>query len=604
MQTIFYLLVVLALVIFVWWLSCLIWFKPWSIKHLYMRLFWQMGANNPELLTMLGLLENFGIRGHNARLADLSEAKIDKDYAHLEHGLKLLRSYPRKNQSPTTLLSTDILDWFMDDQFRTKPFRHHDYPFNQMFGLQSETPNFMMTIHPMGSLRDARDYLKRLGKFGIKFDQALEGMRIREQKGCFPPRFVIQRILNEMTSFSSVPARENGLYTVFAEKLSKIKASSTQRDELLSAVEIEIDRTVYPAYNQLIEYFSELEPKAGLEDGVWKLPNGEAYYAHLLRSNTTTDLTPEHVHEMGLQEVARIETEMGIILKQLGYMDVKNAPRFLKELSREERFHFPNTEKGRADCLAEYERILKEIDQKLGTVFDIRPRAALKVERVPEFREKTSADAYYQMPDMGGKRPGVFYANLRDMDGIHKFGMKTLAYHEGIPGHHFQISIALELRGVPFFRRMVPFTAFDEGWALYSEKLAREQGAYKDDPYGELGYLDSELFRAVRLVVDTGIHQTCWTRQQAIDYMLDHSASSEESVISEIERYIVMPGQACSYKIGEIKMVELRAKAIRALGEKFDLRKYHNVILQNGAMPLSLLEQVVDGYIQKELSPA
>jgi uncharacterized protein (DUF885 family) len=600
MQTILYPVIAVALVIFLWWLICLIWFKPWNIKHLYMRLFWQMGSDNPELLTMLGILENFGIRGHNSKLADVSEANMDKNYALLERGLKLLRSYSRDRQSSATLLSTDILDYFMDDQYRSKLFRHHDYPFNQMFGMQSETPNFMLTIHPLGSLRDARDYIKRLGKFGVKFDQALEGMRIREQKGCIPPQFVIRRVLDEMIAFLGAPARENPLYTVFAEKISKSKIAPAQREQLLSDVATGIERTVYPAYKRLIEYFTILEPKAGLDDGVWKLPDGDAYYAHMLRSNTTTDLSPERVHEMGLQEVARIETEMADILNHLGYQDVKNAPRFLKELSREERFHYPNTEAGRADCLADYGRILDEIDQSLGNVFDMRPKAALKVERVPEFREKTSADAYYQIPDMGGKRPGVFFANLRDMDGVHKFGMKTLAYHEGIPGHHFQLAIAQELRGLPFFRKLVPFTAYAEGWALYAEKLAREQGAYKDDPYGELGYLDSELFRAVRLVVDTGIHQTRWTRQQAIDYMLDHTAASQESVISEIERYIVMPGQACAYKIGEIKMVALREKAIRALGEQFDLRKFHNVILQNGAMPLALLEQVVDAYIASQ----
>jgi len=219
------------------------------------------------------------------------------------------------------------------------------------------------------------------------------------------------------------------------------------------------------------------------------------------------------------------------------------------------------------------------------------------VERVPEFREKTSAGAYYQMADLSGKRPGVFYANLRDMNEVHKFGMKTLAYHEGIPGHHFQLSIAQELKGVPFFRRLVPFTSYAEGWALYAEKLAREIGMYQDDPYSELGYLDSELFRAVRLVVDTGIHQMKWTREQAIEYMEAHTASAHESVVSEIERYIVMPGQACAYKIGEIKMVALREKARQELGGKFDLRQFHDVVLKNGAVSLTILEELVDDYI-------
>jgi uncharacterized protein (DUF885 family) len=589
--------------IVIWWLVCLIWLKPWNIKHLYMRLFWQLGSSNPELLTMLGLLERIGVRGHNSKLADVSEAKYDKDYTRLERGLRSLRSYSRKRQSPEILLSTDILDWFMDDQVRYKPFRHHDYPFNQMFGVQSETANFMLTIHPINNVRDARDHVKRLSKFGVKFNQGLEGMRIREKKGVIPPQFVIRRILDEMIAFSEMPASKNALYTVYEEKLAKIKITPIRRQKLLEAVEIEIRDSVFPAYKKLIEYFSYLEPIANQDDGVWKLPDGEAYYAQTLRNSTTTEFSADQIHDMGIKEVARIENEMKNLLNYLGYKDVKNAPQFLKKLSDEERFHYPNTDEGREESLKAYGRILEEIDVSISPVFDVRPKAALKVERVPKFRELTSAGAYYQMPDMGGKRPGVFFANLRDMKEVHKFGMKTLAYHEGIPGHHFQLAIAQELRGLPFFRKLVPFIAYAEGWALYAEKLAREQGAYKDDPYGELGYLDSELFRAVRLVVDTGIHQMRWTRQKAIDYMLSHTAASLESVTSEIERYIVMPGQACSYKVGEIKIVAMREKAIQALGEKFSLRNFHNVILQNGAMSLSLLEQVVDAYIQKELAP-
>jgi len=303
------------------------------------------------------------------------------------------------------------------------------------------------------------------------------------------------------------------------------------------------------------------------------------------------------VHAIGLAEVERIEGEMKAILTRLGYPAVENAPRKLQALAKEERFLYPNTDEGRSQALADYQRILDDINAGLDPLFAVRPKAALKVERVPEFREKTSAGAYYHPADLGGGRPGVFYANLRDMNEVSKFGMKTLTYHEGIPGHHFQLAIAMELRGVPFFRRLVPFTAYAEGWALYAEKLVRENGFYKDDPYSELGCLDAELFRAVRLVVDTGIHAMHWTRQQAIDYMQGHTAQALESVVSEVERYIVMPGQACAYKIGELKLLELRQKARQTLGDRFDLRQFHNVILKNGSMPLSLLEQVVDEYI-------
>jgi len=597
-MTIVYILLAIIVILLAWFVIALIWGKPWSIKLLYTRTFLHFALKGPELLTMLGILEKFGLHAHNARLSDASVSNETKMYRWLKRDLAILRSYSRQHQSPGTLLSTDIMDWFLDDLARTEKFRFHDYPLNQMFGVQSELPNFMMTMHPLVSKLEARNYIKRLNRFGVKFDQVLEGLKIREEKGILPPRFVIRRVLDEMTAFVGKPAQENPLYTVFKDKLTALKkVSPGDLESLLAAAETAITQTVYPAYQRFIAYFTGLVHKATNDDGVWKLPDGDEYYAHCLRSNTTTQYTPEQVHEIGLKEVTRIEGEMLGILEKLGYKDVKNAPKQLAEFGKEARFLYPNTDEGRRLVLAEYQRILDEMDAGLGPYFAVRPKAALKVERVPEFREKTSAGAYYQPAAMGGGRPGVFYANLRDMNEIQKFGMKTLSYHEGIPGHHFQIAIAQELKGVPFFRRMVPFTAYVEGWALYAEKLAREIGFYKDDPFGELGYLDSELFRAVRLVVDTGIHHKQWTRLQAIEYMEAHTASAPESIVSEIERYIVMPGQACAYKIGEIKIVELRDHARQALGDKFDLRKFHDVVLKNGNLPLNLLERVVEAYI-------
>ncbi len=600
-MTIVYILLGLFVLLVAWFFIALIWGKPWNVKGLYARTFLKFALKGPELLTMLGILEKFGLHGHNAKLSDASEAFQDKMFAFVRRDLGLLQRYPRKRQDKITLLSTDIMAFFLDDIARTERFRHHDYPLNQMFGIQSEMPNFMMTLHPVVSKLEGRNYLKRLSRFGVKFDQVMEGLVIREKKGILPPKFVIRRVLDEMTAFAEKPAKENPLYTVFKDKLEKLpKVSARDRESLLAEAEAEINRIVYPAYQKFIAYFTELEKKATADDGVWKLPDGAAYYAQCLRSNTTTDYTPEQIHATGLKEVARIEGEMAVILEKLGHKNVKNAPKKLAEFTKEERFLYPNTDEGRAAALAEYQRILDEVDAALEPYFNVRPKAGLKVERVPEFREKTSAGAYYQLGDLTGSRPGVFYANMRDMNEVHKFGMKTLSYHEGIPGHHFQISIAQELKGVPFFRRMVPFTAYAEGWALYAEKLAREIGMYKNDPYSELGYLDSELFRAVRLVVDTGIHHKKWTREQAIEYMEAHTASAYETVVSEIERYIVMPGQACAYKIGEIKMVELRDKAKKALGDKFDLRQFHDVVLKNGSMPLNILEQVVEAYIALE----
>jgi len=599
MEPITILLIVAGIALLAWFIISLIWGKPWSVQLLYLRTFLGFALTGPELLTMLGILEKFGIHAHNAKLSDESVAHETKILQFLKRDLRILRSYNRERQAPPTRLSSDIMEWFLDAEARGERFRFHDYPVNQMFGIQSQLPAFMLSLHPVISRLEGRNYIKRLNRFGVKFDQVLEGLRIREERGILPPRFVIRRVLDEMTAFVGQPATENPLYTVFRDKLAKLeRLSQADREALLAGAADAIQRTVYPAYQKLIAYFTALEPRATDDDGVWKLPDGAAYYAHRLRSNTTTEFTPEEVHAIGLQEVARIEGEMAAILQGLGHSPEPSAPRKLAELAQEERFQYPNTDEGRQACLDDYQRILDEMNARLDPYFATRPKGTLKVERVPEFREKTSAGAYYQPGDLGGARPGVFYANLRNMAEVHKFGMKTLAYHEGIPGHHFQLTIAQELRGVPIFRRMLPFTAYAEGWALYAEQLAREIGAYADDPYGELGYLDSELFRAVRLVVDTGIHHKQWTREQAIAYMESHTASAHDSVVSEIERYIVMPGQACAYKIGQIKMLELRERAQQALGERFDLRGYHDIVLKNGAMPLMLLEQVVEDYIR------
>jgi uncharacterized protein (DUF885 family) len=571
-----------AVAFLIYFIISSIWFKPISIGILYNRFFLGFLTRSPELVTQLGFLEGLGINFHNSKLADESDEAVQKIFKISKKNLKVLKSYSRKHQSPSQLLSTDIAGWFIDDIVRSERFRHHDYPFNQMFGVQNEVPTFMTTMHPINNLTNARNYIKRLRKFDVKFEQILDGVKIRESKGVIPPKFVVRHVLEGMHNFIAPKPTGNTLYTVYKEKLGKLKINSNQKNALLMNCENAIKQVVYPTFRKLIEYHEHVEKIATRDDGVWKLPEGDTYYAHCLRSNTTTDLTPEEVHTLGLKEVARIEKEMKTILKKLKY-PTNDVSKMMLKFSKEKRFQYPNTDAGRKQCLADYQTIINHVDQNLGDVFDIRPKVGVK--------------AYYNIPSLDGSRPGVFYANLRDMKEIAKWGMKTLAYHEAIPGHHFQLALAQELKGLPMFRKVIPFTAYAEGWALYAEKLAHEYG-FLDDPYSELGYLQSEIFRAVRLVVDTGIHFKRWTREKAIQYMSDHTGSNEKEVVSEIERYIVMPGQACAYKVGELKIVALREKAKKALGRKFDIKKFHNAVLKNGSMPLDILERVVDNYIR------
>jgi uncharacterized protein (DUF885 family) len=579
-----------------WLVYASIWGKPPAIDLFYERVFVRFALDDPELLTSLRLLEPYGLDFHNNDLTDASPQFEDARLSRTEDELGVLNSFDRSKQTTSQILSTDVLSWFLDDIARGRPFLYYDYPVNQLDGVQSRLPSFLATMHQIKNARDAKNYTERLSKFPDKFSQVLDGLRVREAKGIIPPRFVIERVLLEMSNFISKPANENILYTSAKEKLEK--AAVPERDKILADISTKIESDVYPAYKTLIAYFEELKPKSTTDDGAWKHPNGDAYYAHMLRSNTTTNMTPAEVHDLGLKEVARIQDEMKLILASAG-IEGKSVGEAMTALGKEPRFLYPNTDDGKKECLRDYQRLIDEIDKGLTDAFDIRPNIGVKVEPVPAFKEKTAPGAYYESPALDGSRPGVFFANLRSMEEISKFGMRTLTYHEAIPGHHFQIALQQSIQGVPTFRKIIPFTAYSEGWALYAERLAWELG-FENDPYDNLGRLQAELFRAVRLVVDTGIHFKHWTREQAIQYMSENTGMAQSDVTAEIERYIVSPGQACAYKLGMMKILELREKAKSELGTGFDLKKYHNVVLMNGALPLEILEREVDRYIQNE----
>jgi uncharacterized protein (DUF885 family) len=573
-----------------------VFFRPFDIRIFYEKIFVERLLDDPELLTRLGIAEQFGVRYHNARLTDESPETDEKNAAILLENLQQLHAYDRDSLNDSERLSYDVLDFFLTDQQQGQKFRYHNYPVNQMFGIQSQLPTFMATIHPLTDEKDAKQYILRLSKFGIKFDQVIEGLKLRESKGILPPEFVVEKVLSEMRGFVEKPPRENMLYATFSKRLNKLdELEPVIHGRLREVVARQISINVYPAYNRLIRYFEHLQTLPLSNNGVWSLPDGDAYYAWAVRSNTTTDLSPEEIHALGKQEVVRIEKEMDALLKTQGY-DQGSVGERMAALKKEPRFLYPDNEEGREQVLKDYQSILDEIDSKLDDYFDVRPKSGVLVKRIPVFKEKTAPGAYYNAPSMDGNRPGVFYANLYDLASTYKWGMKTLAYHEAIPGHHFQLTIARELKGLPTFRSVLPFTAYMEGWALYAERLAKEIGM-EDDPYDDLGRLQAEMFRAVRLVVDTGLHAKHWSREQAITYMLDKTGMTESSVVAEIERYLVMPAQALSYKIGMLKILELRKKAQNALGEKFNMGKFHNVILKNGALPLVLLEQQVDKYI-------
>ncbi|WP_299493901.1 DUF885 family protein [uncultured Shewanella sp.] len=575
------------------------WFaqKPFIFRVFLDRSVLKVALDSPETLTSLGFLESLGITSHNGQLNNDSPEKMDELLAQVDDLKATLLSYDDAYLDENELLSKDISLYLLDFIIESKAYRYHNYPVNQLFGVQNGYPSFMASTHQINNITDAEYYLSRLEKVKIKFAQNLEGLQLREQKGIIPPKFVIERVLTEMNAFVETPVEDNILYTALVDKMNKVPHfSQFDKERILLAARVLIQDNVYPAYDLFIHYFAKLKSKAVNDAGFWHLPNGDKAYKQALKFFTTTDLSAEQIHQLGLDDVRRIQSEILSILDTQGYEVSEGFTQSMAVLTNQAEFYYEDSAAGRAQILQDYNQILTEINQGIDAAFGVKPEASLEVVRIPEFKEQTAPGAYYEMPAIDGSRPGRFFANLYDIKATPKFGMRTLAYHEGVPGHHFQLSVAMELENMPFIRKMAPFVAYSEGWALYSERVAWELG-YQADPFDNIGRLQAELFRAVRLVVDTGIHHKRWTREEAIQYMSNNTGMPESDVIAEIERYIVMPGQATAYKIGMMKILSLREKAQSTLGEEFSLIEFHNVILKNGAMPLTILERVVDSYI-------
>jgi uncharacterized protein (DUF885 family) len=620
-----------------------IWGRPWSIEHFYTRVFAELVLARPMLLSQLRILEPWGIRWHNDDLDDFSVDFTRAESERLRRNLRTLREYPIEDQTLAQRFSTRILDWYLEIQVDGEPFRFHDFPLNQFYGVQTLLPDFLLNVHQIHDLRDARDYVTRLSRFGVAIDQVIDASRFRARRGIVPPRRILDRVQENVAGFLAGGVDGNPLNREFAKRLDGLAGlSDSEREELLSDARRELERTVLPAWRRLAAFVPELVNQAPEDVGAWALPDGSLYYGWALRFHTTTELDADTIHRLGLAEVARIHGEMRSILAgegipvaeaatnhaaALAASDVAaqagidsdtteasagdEAPSLegggsptgipdlgdvLRALHRDERFLYPDAEGIRSDILADYQEIVDEATARLPALFGRLPRAPVRVERVPAFKEAGAAGAYYTPPPLDGSKPGIFYANLRHPHEVVKFGMRTLAYHEAVPGHHLQIALAQEMQGVPFFRRVIPFTAFIEGWALYAERLAAEQG-WHPTPMDRLGQLVAEGFRAARLVVDTGLHARRWTREQAIEYMLRNTGMPETDVVAEVERYIVLPGQACAYKVGQLKLLELRERAREALGPRFDLRAFHDQVLAHGSLPLVLLEEAIDEWL-------
>jgi uncharacterized protein (DUF885 family) len=479
-------------------------------------------------------------------------------------------------------------------------FKYNDYGyvFDQMNGAQSELPAFLINIHRVDNKSDARAYVSRLYGIGPGMNQAIEQAKARAGQGIMPPKWVYPYVINDARNVITGAPFDSGpdapLFADFKGKVGKLNISQIEKDLLIADAAQALNSAVKKAYEALISEMTAQEKVAGTDDGVWRFKDGAGYYAERLANYTTTNMTPEQIHQLGLAQVARIHKEMGVVQKKMGVKGDLQA--FFKYMRTEPKFYAPETAEGRALYLSETQKAKDAITPLLPKWFGTLPQAPLVVKPVEAFREKSAGKAFYQSPAPDGSRPGTYYANLYKMADMPLTEVEALFYHEGVPGHHLQLAIQTELKGVPAFRKFGGVTAYSEGWGLYSEKLAKDMGLYTD-PARDFGRLQLELHRAIRLVVDSGLHYKRWSRETAIKYVEDNSADAPGGIVKAIERYIIYPGQATAYMVGRLKISELRDKAQKALGKKFDIRGFHDTVLKSGPVPLDVLEEQVDAWI-------
>ena len=468
---------------------------------------------------------------------------------------------------------------------------------NQINGPLIDIPNIMVANHQVNHSKQAQDYLQRLDHFDIFVQQVLEKLEYDTDKNWIPPKAIVNKTISAMQSFIETDASNHPLVTSLAQKLQGVSdMSDEEKAQAVKKAEMLVATKVYPAFNSVVTKLNDLKLMAKEESGIWAQPNGGKYYLDAIKMLGDSDLTPQQIHDLGLSEVDRITSEMDKILNAQGMTEGTVGERMMALLD-DSRFIYEDSEAGRAELLNDLNKYILEISTMMDEQFATRPKYDVEVRKFPKAREESAPGGQYTNPPLDGSQPGIYWINLRDIKANPRFEMKTLTYHEAIPGHHWQVALNLEQGDLPMLRRIAPYNAYVEGWALYSELVGKEMGLYKNDPFSDLGRLKAELFRAVRLVVDTGLHYKKWNREQAIKYMMEIGGVVESDAIAEVERYMVWPGQALGYKLGMIQIVKLRNDAMQKLGDKFDIKKFHDVVLLGGAVPMSVLENKISDWV-------
>ncbi len=551
-------------------------------------------AESPMMQTRLGRKTNYG------QWDDISHLKYAEDLKKAKERLEYLEKIDVEALDEQTLLSYRLYKQQVKNEIEDYDFRFYNYPVNQMFGYHAELPAFLINMHRIDSVSDARAYISRVEAIPEVVDDVIANIKIREQNGIVPPTFVFDKVIEDSKNLlKGKPFKESRelsvLYGDFEAKISKLDLDENQQENLKKEIGEVLTKKFEPAYKKLIQELENQQKRSSSDAGAWKFPKGKDFYTRALKRSTTTDLTADKIHELGKKEVKRIHQEMREIMKKTNFDG--SLQDFFEFMRTDEQFYYEGSE-GRERYLKEATALINTMKTKLDNLFITQPEADINVKAVEPFRERSAGKAFYQQPAPDGSRPGIYYANLYDMKAMPTYQMEALAYHEGIPGHHMQLAIAQELEDIPEFRKYSSYTAYIEGWGLYSELLPKEIGFY-NDPYSDFGRLAMELWRACRLVVDTGIHAKKWTRQEGIDYYKQNTPNAESDAVKMVERHIVMPGQATAYKVGMNKILELREMAKTKLEDKFNIKEFHEIILANGAMPLNILEERIKNYIEE-----
>jgi uncharacterized protein (DUF885 family) len=549
---------------------------------------------SPELQTRLGIKKDYDKLDNDSPEADAKKLALQK-----KELIWLTDSVNVEALSKEVLLSYKLFKKKVENNIADYKYRLYNYPVNQMFGAQSGKPAFLINMHRIDDISDANAYISRLNEFNKYFTQLIKNLEAREAAGIVPPKFVFNKVIEDSENILKGKPFDNAdekstLLKDFSEKVGNLDIDTKTKSNLETLAKQALLTSVKPAYNSLISFIKKQKERANSDHGAWKFPDGKAFYNNALKRTTTTDLTANEIHEIGLSEVARIHKEMNIIRNKVGFKGTLQD--FFQFMKTDKQFYYKADKQGKAAYLKKAVNLIDSMETRLDEIFITKPKASIIVKAVESFREKSAGKAFYNRPAADGSRPGIYYANLYDMESMPIYQMEALAYHEGIPGHHMQLAIQQELKEVPLFRKFGGYTAYTEGWGLYSEFIPKEMGFYVD-PYSDFGRLAMELWRACRLVVDTGIHAKKWTREEGIAYYTENTPNAELDVIKMVERHIVMPSQATAYKIGMLKILELRTKAKNALGDQFDIRDFHEVVIAQGAIPLNILEEFVNDYI-------